>query len=59
MTGKAAVRELRKRGWEVARIEGSHYILEKDGKTVSVPVHGNRDLKKGTEHRIFKMADFR
>jgi predicted RNA binding protein YcfA (HicA-like mRNA interferase family) len=59
MTGKAMLRELRKHGWEVVRIEGSHHVLEKDGKTVTVPVHGNKDLKKGTEYRIGKETGLR
>jgi predicted RNA binding protein YcfA (HicA-like mRNA interferase family) len=57
MTGKKAVRLLRKEGWVLVRVEGSHHILEKNNFIVSVPVHGNRDLKKGTEHSIFKAAE--
>jgi predicted RNA binding protein YcfA (HicA-like mRNA interferase family) len=33
----------------VARIHGSHYVLEKDGepRAVSVPVHGKKGLGAG------------
>jgi predicted RNA binding protein YcfA (HicA-like mRNA interferase family) len=47
MTGKEMVKLLRERGWELDRISGSHYILVKGNKTLSVPVHGKKDLKKG------------
>ena len=38
---------LKKNGWTLTRIRGSHHIFTKDGHvTVPVPVHGNgnRDL---------------
>jgi predicted RNA binding protein YcfA (HicA-like mRNA interferase family) len=36
---------LKKNGWRLARIRGSHHIFVKDGHgTVPVPVHGNKDL---------------
>jgi len=34
-------------GWKLDRVSGSHYIMTLDGKAVSVPVHGQRDLKPG------------
>lgn len=49
MNGKQVITKLKTAGWVVARIEGSHYILEKPGalRAVPVPVHGNRDLGAG------------
>jgi predicted RNA binding protein YcfA (HicA-like mRNA interferase family) len=47
MTGKEMVKLLKDHGWEVGRISGSHYILIKGERTLSVPVHGKKDLKKG------------
>ena len=38
------------------RISGSHYILVKGNKTLSVPVHGNKDLKKGTQEALLKQG---
>lgn len=46
---------LLKAGWKIDRINGSHRILVKDGKTVSLPVHG-KDMKKGLENAILKSA---
>ena len=40
------------------RVSGSHHIYfnETTNKTVVVPVHANRDLKKGTFLTILKQA---
>lgn len=54
MTGKEMVKLLRKHGWEVDRISGSHYILVKGESTLSVPVHGKKDLKKGLQQALLK-----
>jgi predicted RNA binding protein YcfA (HicA-like mRNA interferase family) len=54
MTGKEMVKLLRERGWELDRISGSHYILVKGNKTLSVPVHGKKDLKKGIQQALLK-----
>ena len=49
ISGKKLVSVLRKNGWKLDRINGSHYILTKPGneKAIVVPVHGNRALKIG------------
>jgi len=43
------VKLLKKHGWELKRIRGSHYIFLKEGHdaVISVPVHGKRMLKPG------------
>jgi len=56
LTGKEMCRLLRKNGWVKKRQKGSHQHFYKDGIIVVVPVHGNRNLKKGTEHQILKNA---
>jgi Predicted periplasmic or secreted lipoprotein len=45
-----------KNGWYEVRITESHHILEKDGQTVSIPVHG-KDMKKGLEAALLKKAE--
>ena len=47
MTGKELVKKLQENGWTIARISGSHYIMKKDTKRESVPVHSNKDIPKG------------
>ncbi|MBI5299515.1 MAG: type II toxin-antitoxin system HicA family toxin [Deltaproteobacteria bacterium] len=50
---------LKKRGFKERRITGSHHIFRHavTGCIVPVPVHGNKDLKKGTLRNILKLAD--
>jgi len=56
-TGKAFV-QLAKGSNQVSRIregKGSHVIVEfKDGSSVSIPVHGNKQLGKGILLKITK-----
>jgi len=54
--GKDLVKLLMNHGWKVDRIKGSHHIMTKDTKTVVVPVHGTRDIPKGTENSIRRQA---
>jgi len=56
MTGKELVKQLKKEGWESTRIEGSHHILVRGTRTISVPVHGKKDLKKGTLEALRKQG---
>lgn len=60
-TGRELVRLLRHHGWEVERIEGSHYILGHLGReeVISVPVHAGRTLKAGLVHGILRTAGIR
>jgi len=54
MTGKELVKLLEQRGWTLDRIQGSHYIMAKQSKTLSVPVHGKQDLGKGILNKLLK-----
>lgn len=58
LSGKTVCKLLEKEGWTLARIRGSHHIYTRPDRTetISVPVHGNRSLKKGTLHGILKRA---
>lgn len=47
MTGKEVIAKLKREGWSLDRIQGSHHILTKDGRAVPVPVHGSRSLGVG------------
>jgi predicted RNA binding protein YcfA (HicA-like mRNA interferase family) len=44
-------------GWELKRINGSHYIYGKEGKVerLSIPVHGNTPLKIGLLKSLLKI----
>jgi predicted RNA binding protein YcfA (HicA-like mRNA interferase family) len=50
VSGMDAIRAFAQHGFELDRVAGSHHILKKDGHAflLSVPVHGNQSLKRGT-----------
>ena len=59
VNGATVVRALRRGGFVVDRIAGSHHILAYPGdptRTVTVPVHSGRDLKPGTLRAIIRQA---
>jgi len=56
VSGKQLIKLLHERGWLVDRIEGSHHILVKGDKTLSVPVHGSKDLGKGLLHALMRQG---
>lgn len=49
---------LEAKGWIRARIASSHHVYKRPGTpfTITVPVHGNKDLALGTQHRIMRDA---
>ena len=58
ITGKAMIRLLKRHGWALLRVHGSHHVLGRKGSDVrlSVPVHGNKPLKMGLAKHLLKMA---
>ena len=58
VSGKNAVKAFTKLGFAVARISASHVHLKREGHRflVSVPVHGNKDLKTGTLRGLIKAS---
>jgi len=48
MNGKEVIKRLKEAGFIVVRSQGSHFRLARGAIKVSVPVHGRRDLKRGT-----------
>lgn len=59
MTGKEMVKLLKKHGWEIRHNRGGHTSMVKDGKTIPIPNHGSKELKKGTELAILRQAGLR
>lgn len=55
MKDKDLVKLLEKNGWKLVRVKGSHHILKKDGKKLSIPVHG-KDMKIGLLKSLLKAA---
>jgi len=61
VSGSRVVHALTRSGFVVDRIVGSHHVLVRlndPTRTVTVPVHGNRDLKPGTLRAIIRQAGF-
>ncbi|MDY6845473.1 MAG: type II toxin-antitoxin system HicA family toxin [Thermodesulfobacteriota bacterium] len=54
MSGKELIKILKLNGWTLDRISGSHHIMIKGDKTLSVPVHGKKDLPKGLLNSLLK-----
>ena len=49
VSGARVVRALEGHGFKIARVSGSHHIMRHpDGRGTTVPVHGNRDIARGT-----------
>ena len=59
ISGKEFCRLLERNGWYLVRVHGSHHLYNKLGNPVliSVPVHGNKPLKKGTLKALLQKAD--
>lgn len=53
MKDKDLLKLLEKNGWSVARINGSHHVLQKDGKTTVIPLHG-KDVPIGLLNSILR-----
>lgn len=53
MKGKELVKIFQQNGWRVDRVHGSHYIMKKDNRTETIPVH-NKDLPPGLRNAIQK-----
>jgi len=53
MRDKDLLRQLKKDGWTVVRITGSHHVLQKGKLTTVVPVH-SREVPTGLLNQIMK-----
>jgi predicted RNA binding protein YcfA (HicA-like mRNA interferase family) len=58
LTGRELCRLLERRGWSLLRVQGSHHIYGRPGSRVrlSVPIHGNQNLKIGLLRHLLKQA---
>ncbi len=47
--GKQLLKILQNIGYILDHIQGSHHILRRaDGKKITIPIHGNKEIPKGT-----------
>jgi len=54
ISGKEMLKKFLENGWEIVRTNGSHVMIRKGDKNETIPVHGNKDLKKGLEQKLLK-----
>jgi predicted RNA binding protein YcfA (HicA-like mRNA interferase family) len=58
VTGKELLAALRKAGFDVVRIKGSHHFLRHaDGRTTVVPVHAGETIGPGLMSKILRDCD--
>jgi predicted RNA binding protein YcfA (HicA-like mRNA interferase family) len=58
ITGKDLVAALKKAGFEVIRVKGSHHFLRHaDGQTTVVPVHAGETIGPGLLSKILRDCD--
>lgn len=53
MKDKELLKMLKKSGWKVKRIQGSHHILQKGNQMEVIPVHG-KEIPTGLLQAILK-----
>jgi len=53
MKDKDLLKLLKKNGWQLARISGSHHVLQKGEDTTVLPIHG-KDVPTGLLNKILK-----
>ncbi len=53
MRDKDLLKLLKKNGWRLIRINGSHHVLQKGEQTITVPIHG-KDVPVGLLSKILK-----
>ena len=59
VTGKQIIVALKKAGFIVVRIKGSHHFLKhSDGRCTVVPIHSNESIGIGLFSKILKDCEF-
>ena len=58
VSGRELARVVQQRGWQLARIHGSHHIFTMSDRRerLVIPIHGNRPLKTGLLRSLMKIA---
>ena len=58
VSGRELAQIIQRRGWTLARIQGSHHVFTMAGRRerIVIPIHGNQPLKKGLLRSLMKIA---
>ncbi|MCI1711797.1 MAG: type II toxin-antitoxin system HicA family toxin [Chiayiivirga sp.] len=55
LTGKALIAALKRAGFDLVRVKGSHhYVRHPDGRTTVVPVHAGESIGRGLLAKILR-----
>ena len=59
ISGRALAKLVERRGWQLLRINGNHHIYGKASSVarLTIPIHGNTDLKLGLQRHLMKLAE--
>ena len=59
LSGKELLKQAKKRGWVLERVNGSHHHLchSKSNHILTIPIHANKDLGKGMEQKLLKKME--
>ena len=55
LNSRKIIKRLKKEGFDLVTVTGSHHKFKKDNKTITVP-HPKKDLPIGTVRNIYKQA---
>ncbi len=58
LSGKELAKRAVQKGWQLARIHGSHHVYVKAGRVerLVIPIHGNRSLKTGLQRSLMRLV---
>jgi predicted RNA binding protein YcfA (HicA-like mRNA interferase family) len=56
MSGREVVRAFEKHGWEVARQRGSHIVMVKAGRNVTLSIPDHKEVAKGALRSLIRSA---
>jgi predicted RNA binding protein YcfA (HicA-like mRNA interferase family) len=58
VSGRELAQIVQRRGWILARIQGSHHVFTMPGRRerIVIPIHENQPLKKGLLRSLMKIA---
>ena len=59
VSGRVFAKLVERRSWQLLRVNGSHHIYGKPGSILrlTIPMHGNADLKLGLQRHLMKLAE--
>ncbi|HVL40230.1 MAG TPA: type II toxin-antitoxin system HicA family toxin [Fimbriimonadaceae bacterium] len=56
ISGKELAKIVERKGWNLVKVSGSHHRYAKSGIRLTIPIHGNKQLKAGTQAALMKQA---